>query len=480
MATEQLGPVVRRVGRAVRVLGAAGLTDGQLLEHFIARRDEAAFEALVARHGPMVFGACLRLLRDRDEAEDAFQATFLVLVRKAASVLPREMVAHWLYGVACQTAVRLRSAAAKRRRRERPMPDVPEPASEPRDAWEDLGPVLDRELSRLPERYRAPVVLCDLEGKTRKEAARHVGCPEGTLSSRLSRARALLARRLARHGLGLSGAALGLMLARKAAAGPPAALVISTVKAAAWLAAGQAAAAGGVISARAAALTEGVLKAMLLAKLRTVLKASLGSAAVLLLVLAAVVGPGPAPSEAAGPGPATPAAGAAPAPPAPRGRVAVFNLTAVVKGHAKFKAFQEEAKADLKAYEDRIKKKQAELDDLRRRIQNAPQDKETLDAQARAAQREVEDLNSEARRVIGEKTDKQSVELYKEIQAAARRYAKDHDLELVLHYTDSADGDDALSAANVARKMQAAACVPIYAADGVDITADIINVLNGK
>src|SRR5207244_3033628 len=141
------------------------------------RRDEAAFEALVRRHGPMVLGVCLRVLRRHADAEDAFQATFLVLARKAASVVPREMLPNWLYGVAQQTAVRARAAAARRRAREKQVTHTPEPAAKPPAPWDDLEPLLDEELSKLPDKYRVPVVLCDLEGKTRKQAAGQLGWP---------------------------------------------------------------------------------------------------------------------------------------------------------------------------------------------------------------------------------------------------------------------------------------------------------------
>ncbi|HEX5271227.1 MAG TPA: sigma-70 family RNA polymerase sigma factor, partial [Gemmataceae bacterium] len=147
----------------------AGLTDGQLLGRFVEGRDEAAFAALVRRHGPMVWGVCHRLLNHQD-AEDAFQATFLVLVRKAASVAPRELVANWLYGVAHQAALHARRTAARRGARERQVTQMPDPAVTEPDPWDDLRPLLDAELSRLPDKYRAVVILCDLEGKTRKEA----------------------------------------------------------------------------------------------------------------------------------------------------------------------------------------------------------------------------------------------------------------------------------------------------------------------
>ena len=258
MAASELNRILQQLDRALPGQDGAHLTDGQLLGGFIERRDETAFATLVRRHGPMVLGVCLRVLRHRADAEDAFQATFLVLVRKAAAVVPREMVANWLYGVAYQTAVKARAVAARRRARERQVIPPPEPAA-PQSPWEDWRPLLDNELSRLPDRYRIPVILCDLEGKTRLQAARLLGLPEGTVSSRLSRARALLARRLTRRGITWAGGAL------LAAGCVPAALVASTTQAAVLYAAGDPVAAGVV------ALTEGVLHAMMWTKLKTVL-----------------------------------------------------------------------------------------------------------------------------------------------------------------------------------------------------------------
>jgi RNA polymerase sigma factor (sigma-70 family) len=266
--------VMRQVRRLAVLPDGGGMTDAQLLEGFLARRDDAAFEALVRRHGPMVLGVCRRLLRHAQDAEDAFQAAFLVLARRAAAVRPQEMLANWLYGVAYRTALKARAAAARRRTRERQVRDMPEPEAPATEAWGDLGPLLDRELERLPERYRVAVVLCDLEGRTRREAARQLGWPEGTLSTRLTRGRARLARRLARHGLALSAGALVVLLRRNAApACVPAPLLVSTVQAAAVVAAGQAAA--GVVSPAVAALTEGVVKPMLMSKVKVAVLALL-------------------------------------------------------------------------------------------------------------------------------------------------------------------------------------------------------------
>jgi RNA polymerase sigma factor (sigma-70 family) len=266
----QVSEVIRHLRRIILPKGESGLTDGELLGRVIADGDEAAVTALLRRHGPMVWGVCRRMLRNHHDAEDAFQATFLVLVRKAGSVRQKEMVGNWLYGVAHQTARKVRAATAKRRRRERQVMALPEVQVPEQDSSHELEPFLDQELSRLPDKYRASIVLCDLEGKTRKEAARQLGLPEGTLAGRLTRGRAMLAKRLARYGLSMSGGSLAAVLSQKAAtACVPALMMTSTIKAVTRVAAGQAVTAG-VVSARIAALTEGVLKAMVISKLKTI------------------------------------------------------------------------------------------------------------------------------------------------------------------------------------------------------------------
>jgi RNA polymerase sigma factor (sigma-70 family) len=262
--------IIQHLRRTMLLRDGAGMTDGQLLEDYISRRDEAALAALVRRHAPMVWGVCRRVLPNYHDAEDAFQATFLVLVRKSGSIASRELLANWLYGVAHQTALKARATAAKRCARERQGMEMPEPAVvEQDDLWRDLQPLLDEELSRLPDKYRAVIILCDLEGKTRKEAARQLGVPEGTVASRLATARVMLAKRLTQRGVALSGGVLAaaVMSHGAAAAGVPTSVIFSTIKAVSSLAAGQAAA--GVISVKVAVLTEGVLKAMFVTKLKT-------------------------------------------------------------------------------------------------------------------------------------------------------------------------------------------------------------------
>jgi RNA polymerase sigma factor (sigma-70 family) len=273
MATSQVSDVIQQLRRTVLLRDAAGLSDGQLLEDYLSRRDEAALEALVGRHAPTVWGVCRRLLGHHD-AEDAFQATFLVLVRKASSIASREQLANWLYGVARQTALKARATAARRKEREKQVAEMPEPAAAERDLGDDW---LDHELSRLPDKYRVVIVLCDLGGKTRKEAARQLGLPGGTVASRLARARAMLAKRFSQRGVALSGGALAAV--PSACVSPS--LVSSTTKAAGQFAAGHAVA----IPVKVVALTEGVLKTMLLSTLKK-------AAVALLVVLVLMAGAG--------------------------------------------------------------------------------------------------------------------------------------------------------------------------------------------
>jgi RNA polymerase sigma factor (sigma-70 family) len=261
--------VIRHLRRAALLQGGDRPADGQLLELFLAGRDETAFEALMRRHGPMVFGVCRRVLRNNHDAEDAFQATFLVLVRKAGSLRSRELLANWLYGVAYRTAMKARAMNAKRRAKERHAGANPHSEPPTNSAEEALLEHLDYELSRLPDKYRVPVVLCELEGRNRKEVARLLGVPEGTLSWRLAHAKKLLARKLSRYGGPLALAALFTESAASASLSP--ALRAATV---------QAALTAGAVPAHVLSLTEGVMKTMLLSKLKiTVCAAALMLAA---------------------------------------------------------------------------------------------------------------------------------------------------------------------------------------------------------
>jgi RNA polymerase sigma factor (sigma-70 family) len=250
-------------------VGVQGVhTDGQLLGRFVDHGDGEALGALVHRHGSMVWGVCRRILHDDHDAEDAFQATFLVLVRRAAAVAPREKVGLWLHGVARQTALKARAVKARRRGRERPVPVVPAAGGKREERTDERLLELDRELSRLPEKYRAPIVLCELEGRSHREAAEQLRWPIGTLSGRLSRGRALLARRLSRRGPMPVIGPLGLMFARDvASACVPSSVLSSTIRA---VTLGAASPAAGLISPRVAALSEGVIKIMMLTKLRSV------------------------------------------------------------------------------------------------------------------------------------------------------------------------------------------------------------------
>lgn len=254
--------VIRHLRAAALCCKGEGPTDGQLLESFIVRREETAFEALVRRHGPMVFGVCRRVLRNVHDAEDAFQATFLVLARKAVSVKPREMVGNWLYGVAYRTAMKARAMNAKRREKELYAGTIPHSEASTGVADEALLEQLDHELNRLPDKYRVPVVLCELEGRSRKEAAGMLGMPEGTLSWRLAQAKKILAERLSRRGAILS---VGAVIAAMTETLSPA-LRASTVKTVFSV---------NSVPSQVLTLTEGVMKAMLLSKLKITICAAM-------------------------------------------------------------------------------------------------------------------------------------------------------------------------------------------------------------
>ena len=247
----------------------SGLQDSELLERFIVRRDEAAFEALVRRHSPLVWGVCRRILRDHHDAEDAFQATFLVFARRAPVITPREMLSNWLYGVARQTASKAQQRSARRRSRERPFAEDHEYEAVSQQIEDSLHAVLDQELSRLPAAYRTPIILCHLEGKGHKEAAEQLGWPVGTLSGRLSRARRMLAKRLARGGFAVSAgrfAMLSLSYRCGESACISASLVNSTVKFAGTSTVGPVT--NSLVSAEVAGLAKGVMKAMMLSKIK--------------------------------------------------------------------------------------------------------------------------------------------------------------------------------------------------------------------
>jgi RNA polymerase sigma factor (sigma-70 family) len=260
MAKAPIGVVLRTIRRLVEPAGGPDVADAELLEHFLARGEEAAFAALLRRHGPMVLSVCRRVLRHQQDAEDAFQATFLVLARQASHIRKRESVSSWLYGVAYRVA---RKAQALRERRpvgRRGAVDTrgDDPGIEV--AWREVLGVVDEEVQRLAAKYRAPIVLCYLEGKTHDEAAAQLGWPPGTVKSRLARARDLLRDRLTARGLASpAGLVATVLAASTTSASPPAGLLVATSAAALPFSGGKEAA--GVVSAPVARLVGEVLKA---------------------------------------------------------------------------------------------------------------------------------------------------------------------------------------------------------------------------
>lgn len=269
----------------------ADMSDGELLERFLQARDDDAFATVVRRHGAMVLAVCRRVLGNHADADDAFQATFLVLIRKAATLGTRRPLGPWLHGVAFNAARRLKRANRRRAANERTVAELLERvASEAVSLSAELLAILDEELSRLPERYRIPIVLCDLEGLTRREVAVQLGCPEGTVAGRLARARDLLATRLAARGVVPSAGVLAILLTQRHLNAVTLARVDSVVRVAS----------GGAVPARVSFVVERVVASMFLKKVKSL-------AAVLLVCgLIAAAGFGLRNEAVAGPEPAAP------------------------------------------------------------------------------------------------------------------------------------------------------------------------------
>jgi RNA polymerase sigma factor (sigma-70 family) len=281
MPNASLESMIRQIRRLAEAPGAQQ-ADRVLLESFVERREPEAFASLVRRHGPLVLGVCRRALKNGPDVEDVFQATFLLLAQKARSIRKQESVGSWLYGVAHRLALRTRANADKRRRHERNAGYLPRAETMDDLTWRELRAALDEELARLPDKYRAPLLLCYLEGKTQDEAARQLAWSKATVKKRLTRGRNLLRSRLTRRGLAPGVALLATLLAESMAdAAVPGLLVESTTRGVAQLAAGQAA--GGAISAQAVALAQGVLKSALATKLKF-------ASAILLVALASIAG----------------------------------------------------------------------------------------------------------------------------------------------------------------------------------------------
>jgi len=264
MAGVPLQTVVRHLRRVAATNGHAGPTDAQLLERFVTDRDQAAFELLLWRHGAMVLGLCRRILRHEQEAEDAFQATFLTLARKGRS-LRGGAVAGWLHTVAYRVALAAKARADRRALHERPLTDRYHRAGDNSTDWRDLRPIIDEEIARLPDRYRVPFVLCYLEGLTVDEAAARLGRPRGTIAVRLARARERLRVSLSGRGVGLGAVTMIAALANEASAALPGSLLVATLR----LAAGRAAAVSGPVLA----LSEGVIRTMFVSQMKSAIAA---------------------------------------------------------------------------------------------------------------------------------------------------------------------------------------------------------------
>jgi RNA polymerase sigma factor (sigma-70 family) len=244
----------------------SGLSEWQLLARYLEDRDEIAFEALVARHGPMVMGTCRRMLGRRSDVEDAFQATFLVLVRRARSLGPRDAIGPWLHGVAARVSMRARCQAARQRRLEPIASEVAAVPASSAHVDAEMASILDQEVNRLPAKYRSPIVLCYLQGHTHDEAARQLNWPLGTVKGRLHRARDLLRSRLMRRGIAPATALLSAGFAREAGAALDREFLEQTVGTCMKVTPGQVSIEA--VSVSIASLVKGALSAMILDKLK--------------------------------------------------------------------------------------------------------------------------------------------------------------------------------------------------------------------
>jgi len=468
MASGQLPTLLQHI-RRLAASGPRSLTDAQLLESFVVENDAEAFEALVWRHGPLVYNLCRRVLNYADDVEDAFQATFLILVRKAATIRNRATVGGWLHQVAHRVALRARRA----RRDAEPLPDTDIAAPDAEDGSLDceLRPVLDEEVQRLPAKYRDAVVLFYLSGHTTEEAARQLGCARGTVLSRLAWARERLRRRLKQRDVPFLPGALIPWLAREgASASPPALMIDSTARAAMALASNKGAAAG-VISAQAATLMEGVLRSMFLTKLKTT--AVVGALATLIGLGIVLWGGRQATADA----PDRSKEDAAQS----NTRIALLNLSYVMKNYDEFKVLQETVKKRVTFYEERAKVSRGKIETWRQELAApglAAEKRNALEMDIRAEQRKIEDDQEEAKRKLAQITDDQTVALYKKVRDVAGRYAAAHNIDLVFQYNDATDEKDLYSPTNVSRKFQAGACMPLHWKPEMDISKPVVGAMN--
>jgi RNA polymerase sigma factor (sigma-70 family) len=521
MLSRQQRVVLPRLCKLMRAQLEQDLSDRQLLERFLARGDGAAFAALVRRHGRTVLGVCQRVLNNVHDAEDAFQATFLVLVRRARCIAKREAVGSWLYGVASRVALKARAEAVRRRKHEGQAARTADHKAPPGGGWDEVRPIIDEEVNRLPEKYRQPIVLCYFEGKTYEEAARLLGWPAGTASARLARARNLLRSRLIHRGVALSCSAFVAGLHDGAASAAEAgALADATANAALRFAADPGTAA---ISSKVVALAEGVLKAMLMRTMKSmtavVVAVSIMCAGAGVLcrwgitsqasaadhtTQAAKASAGPVLGEAQvadaarPPGPPAQAqehaaeVGAAPPPqalappahgPVPlHTRIGLINLSRVFKAARQFQASQAELRKQTKAVQQKLEALKSQLQRLK-----AESDDPATKAPARQQnalrmlqlKREIEDEEASARAKLEKVTGASLTKMYRQVEDAANRIAKARGLELVMFYADAVTEADFYNPNNLQRKLtQPGALMPMVVAPGMDITEAVIEVVD--
>ncbi len=290
MASARHGAALRHIHRLFGEGTLAGLPDARLLEQYVSHRDELAFQALVQRHGAMVMAVCRGVLDDPNDADDAFQAAFLLLARKARSIWIDGSIGGWLHRVAWRIALQVKTDAARQRSQERRAAELAGTRETSAPPWDDTGAVLHQEIERLPERYRKPIVLCYLEDMTYQQAASYLRWSEGTTRGRLARGKELLRHRLTRRGVAFAATAMGAGAGARTASAASMALMQATVRAARQIALGETAAVG-TVSTASAVLIEKTLRTMMIARLKIAAAAAIliGSLTCLATGLAAMM-----------------------------------------------------------------------------------------------------------------------------------------------------------------------------------------------
>lgn len=390
------------------------VADADLMEQFVKHNESTAFCEIVRRHGPMVLGVCRRILHHHHDAEDAFQAVFLVLAQKAETVSPRHQLPAWLYGVATRTAMKARSILHQQRLREASLSDDPVSSSEPDHDRTELTSLLDEELQRLPEKYRLPILLCELQGKTRHAVAEQLGWPEGTVAGRLHRAKQMLARRLSKRGIAVGAGTLTTTLS--ASASVPMSLIASTIRLATISRFGNAGTT--LVPGTIQTLAEGVGKTMAIANWKVITAC--------LCLFTVTAGAGYFGTALAGGGESDPTSG----------------KRSGSSGHADLEpmdptlALQESVQKELRLSQNQIQKLKAAWDAGKKTTREEERKQEQIDQEIKELRKKLELLHRQKQQYQAKVRSSQSESLKQAIHANLSRQAQERLQQLTLRQTN--------------------------------------------